>query len=69
MPLNTKYLLTLPLRQNLPETEPTPVSRYYIGREAIAGAIAVPDLASSRRYTCTLTHVHMHKCWHLVDAR
>lgn len=43
--LNTRYLLMLCLRQNLPATECTPVSRYHIGRKAIAVALAVLDLA------------------------
>lgn len=43
--LNTRYLLMLCLRQNLPATECTPVSRYRIGRKAIVVALAVLDLA------------------------
>lgn len=66
--LSTKCLM-LRLRQNLPDAESTSVSRYCTGREAIAVHLAALDLASSRRYTCMISHMRVHRCWHLICTR
>lgn len=57
--MNTKHLFMLHLRQNLPGTGPTLVSRNCIGREAVAAYPAPLHLAQSRRSMCVHTCVHV----------
>lgn len=55
--MNTKYLLMLHLRQDLPGIEPTPVSRICLGRDEITDHLPLLDLAQFRRHTCMHTDV------------